>query len=77
METFLNYQHKISYSKKMEDKDMSNKISVSFKSTKKEQEIYKYFNALEETGVEIKKILLSWYEANIKKVDQTEFRIEV
>lgn len=48
---------------------MSNKISVSFKSTKKEQEIYKYFNALEETGVEIKKILLSWYEANIKKVD--------
>ena len=44
---------------------MSKKISVSFKSTKKEQELYDYFNNLEETGVEIKKILLEWYEVNI------------
>ena len=48
------------------------KISISFKNNSKEQELYDYFNNLEDKSGDIKKILMDWYVLNVKKNKQQE-----
>lgn len=44
---------------------MATKLSISFKNTTKQQEVFNYFNNLEDKGDEMKKILIYWYETNV------------
>lgn len=45
---------------------MARKIDISFKNTKKENEMYEYFSQLEDRSAEIKQILYIWYKKNKK-----------
>ena len=46
------------------------KIGISFKNNTKEQELYHYFNSLEDKSGDIKKILQEWYNKNIKQTKE-------
>ncbi|MBB6623853.1 hypothetical protein H7E67_10480 [Clostridium gasigenes] len=49
---------------------MAEKLSISFKNTKKEKAVYDYFYKLEDRSGEMKKILRNWYESNIEKQEE-------
>lgn len=46
------------------------KIDISFKNNSREQELYHYFNSLEDKSGDIKKILQEWYNKNIKQTKE-------